>query len=79
MPEVPGQRVDNSGDVAIPCECREQRVMERLMRTSGLSDELKQKKFSNYIKNRRQTKRHIKQPMTMFTSLARYGTTGTTV
>ena len=42
--------IQDGREVAIPCECRRQRILERMVRTSGLSDELKGKSFSNYAK-----------------------------
>lgn len=36
------------GDVAIPCECREVREAERILRNSGISNEFRNKTFDNF-------------------------------
>ena len=35
-------------EIAVPCECREQKIIDRLIKHSGLTDELKLKSFSGF-------------------------------
>lgn len=40
--------IRNGQEVAVPCECRHQKIIDRLIKNSGLTDELKKKTFSNF-------------------------------
>jgi DNA replication protein DnaC len=36
------------GDTARPCQCRKAKTLQRMLKSSGLTDELRSKTFSNY-------------------------------
>jgi DNA replication protein DnaC len=40
--------IRDSEEIAVPCECREQKIIDRLIKHSGLTDELKLKSFSGF-------------------------------